>query len=746
VLTPPTQARGFRSTESATIREIYGKTNIDLDSYTLSFGDCTDLVISVPTTYPGERQHNLLVRALTRLLYREIYVRATPRPPHATAEDFQMSFQAANTSRQRWSGNWSLIEKDEKGEALFRGASRLRLADADHYRAGRGASFQLLNEPESTTSQDRFYFAFGERLGDRYEDLVGARLYLALAPDSASAWVAEVTRSLNAYAIPFAFKALRYRQDYGRSDAGVLYVPRLYAGFAAAVLTRLTTDLGGLGRSEPFFTRPLRPGLSIADNPPGGESFGMHRMGLLAAAIVCAKVKGIQEPEEAVAEASVAFAMHGLDASRPWLNPGNSDFVISFKTAAAIRMPGAPAASPFHDAAETLGRRLVRDAIRSAGLCCWIGWHVAPTRLGYRPAVCASARDIYSGTAGIALFLGRLGAATGDRLTIETAVAAMRHATRSDWPAAEGVGAYAGLGGVLYAEAHLSKLLKSDELASVAEALLTAADGRRGDLDFDLLSGKAGLVRALLSLPAEFSPLRCLDLAEDLGDQLIGAALEEEGGLSWPSPVAISDRPLCGYAHGTAGIAASLTLLAARTGRERFSSAAARAMRFEVRQFDEGAANWPDYRRNSLADAPADNSGPVRRFMIAWCNGAPGGALALSRLNEPLFRGQLTDAIDTTRRSLRADLEAELADCSLCHGLLGKAAILNEIGETLGRIELSEEARAAGEEALAHYGDGHWPGGIDPQRECQGFMLGNAGIGHFYLTLAEPGMPSPLEL
>ena len=43
-----------------------------------------------------------------------------------------------------------------------------------------------------------------------------------------------------------------------------------------------------------------------------------------------------------------------------------------------------------------------------------------------------------------------------------------------------------------------------------------------------------------------------------------------------------------------------------------------------------------------------------------------------------------------------------------------------------------------------HRGEKPWPSGLASQEEISGLMLGNAGIGHIYLRLADPSLPSLL--
>lgn len=103
-------------------------------------------------------------------------------------------------------------------------------------------------------------------------------------------------------------------------------------------------------------------------------------------------------------------------------------------------------------------------------------------------------------------------------------------------------------------------------------------------------------------------------------------------------------------------------------------------------------------------------------------------------------------ALRTTAVSVRKQLIAGTADLSLCHGAGGNADILNggagltsTSDHTVG--ELTMEVAEWG--AAAYARDGFWPlrqgAGAAP-----GLMLGRAGVGSFYLRVADPGESSPL--
>lgn len=102
-------------------------------------------------------------------------------------------------------------------------------------------------------------------------------------------------------------------------------------------------------------------------------------------------------------------------------------------------------------------------------------------------------------------------------------------------------------------------------------------------------------------------------------------------------------------------------------------------------------------------------------------------------------------ALETTARSVRENLQEGHANYSLCHGLCGNAEVLLEGVNILPTGEAL--ARGVATNGVQLYGDSPTsfpcgvPGGMTPN-----LLLGLAGIGHFYLRLAFPEVPSVVLL
>lgn len=402
--------------------------------------------------------------------------------------------------------------------------------------------------------------------------------------------------------------------------------------------------------------------------------------------------------------------------------------------AAGARMPsyplseaGAPATrTRLLEAACTLGDRLAALAFRGPGDASWIGlapvgeryWGLAPLRV-----------DLYSGLAGVALFLAHLGDTTGEARFSElarAALATLRHHVAQGGPAAvRSFGAFGDWGGAVHALAHLGSLWGEQALLDEAEALLSRAPKLLSeDHYFDLLKGAAGGIAICLGLHRIRPSAGAMALAVRCGEHLLASARPMARGIGWVTP--LGPAPLTGFLHGTAGIAWALFALAAQTGEPRFREAALAALEYERSQFSAEAGNWRDLREVS---APSG-------FMTAFCHGAPGiglgRALTLPYNDTAEVRAELRAAMRTT---LAAGFGG--SHC-LCHGDLGNLECLGLGAEALGDAELSLQRDRLAAVVLAGIERHGVLCGVPSGVETPGLMTGLAGVGHGLLRLAEP--------
>jgi lantibiotic modifying enzyme len=396
-------------------------------------------------------------------------------------------------------------------------------------------------------------------------------------------------------------------------------------------------------------------------------------------------------------------------------------------------------------AAHRIAREIVESAVWKDDRCSWVG--AMPEEAGggrARLTFRALGADLYGGTAGVGLFLGEVAAATGDDDCRRTARAALRHARSrvNDLPTATRCGLYAGRPGVALALALAARALDDAELDAAARAIASAALTPEPDGELDLMAGSAGAIVGLLALSVLLDDDRLVAVAALHGDALLRNARLTDSGLCWPSRSLSGAPGLTGFSHGAAGGAVALLELASAIRDNRYRAAADAAFAYERALFDQEARNWPD-----LRSAASGNGDGRATFATFWCHGAPGGALARLRALElgadRDLQHEARVALATTEAWVAAALASAAVNYSLCHGLAGNAEILIE-GSALQptAAQLGRKVAAAGIETyLAR--DVPWPSGAyGGPTPC--LFLGLAGIGRFYLRLADPELPSML--
>jgi type 2 lantibiotic biosynthesis protein LanM len=398
------------------------------------------------------------------------------------------------------------------------------------------------------------------------------------------------------------------------------------------------------------------------------------------------------------------------------------------------RLPEAEPAEPerFLAAARRVGDRLARLAVEEGGRVTWFHLEVGADgwQLEQLPA------SLYSGLAGIALFLAHLGRLAGEeryeRLA-RLALATARWRLETDPEALRGLGAFSGWGGAVYAFTHLGLLWREPALLDEAAGFISRmAPLVEPDQAFDVIAGSAGGAAALLALYRHHPSAAVLDLAVDCGDRLVAGAMASERGLGWPALDGMSRRPLTGFGHGTAGIAWALAALAHAAGvagAERFRHTAREALRYERSWFDAGRGNWPD-----LRESRATGGGPA--FFHSWCHGAPGIGLgrvgSLATLADPEMVAEIRAAVGSTLA------EGFGSNHCLCHGDLGNLELVREAGRVLAEPRLCAEAGRLAARILARI-EGAGPRcGASIATELPGLLAGLAGIGYGLLRAAFP--------
>jgi type 2 lantibiotic biosynthesis protein LanM len=392
------------------------------------------------------------------------------------------------------------------------------------------------------------------------------------------------------------------------------------------------------------------------------------------------------------------------------------------------------------DLARAVGDTLCRDALENEFCASWIGL----TPVGARErSTSLQPLDLplYNGLSGCLLFLAYLAAVTRDksyeriaRKTL-TLVRRLLDRGRAGGVPVRSLGAFTGLGGVIYTLTHLAVLWEEASLIDEAKALAADVPALiEADKALDVIGGSAGAIVGLEVLNRISASDQLLNAAVICGERLLQQQRPQGRGTGWQTAID-SSRPLTGFSHGAAGIAWALLKLAAWSRDARFRESAESAIAYERSTFVAEEANWPDYRSWPGEDPSA------LRFMIAWCHGAPGIGLAridsLQYIDDRQTREEIRIALNKT-----AESDFGMNHC-LCHGDLGNLDILLYAAQRMDDSWWRDAGSRLASETLAGIVERGWQTSL----ASAGLMVGLSGIGYGLLRLACPErIPSVLVL
>jgi type 2 lantibiotic biosynthesis protein LanM len=388
--------------------------------------------------------------------------------------------------------------------------------------------------------------------------------------------------------------------------------------------------------------------------------------------------------------------------------------------------------------ARRIGERLEELSLQDGTHATWIAFaYVKKTW-----SLDALLEDLYAGSAGIILALAYLGSFGFGRYTelARHALNTLRARLEDRGKHMRSIGAFDGWGGIIYLLSHLGALWQDAELISYAESIVDRLPELIDkDESLDVIGGCAGCIGALLSLHHVAPSDKTLAAAIQCGDRLIAKAQPVEGGVGWFIKNIETVKPITGFAHGAAGIAWALLVLAERTGNAKYRDTALQAIMYEHGQFFSAAGNWAENAPGS--EQPGQETGPS----MAWCYGAPGIGLArvaaMKHFDNPKVCEDLNRAIRATMK------QGPGLNHSLCHGDLGNRDFLLQASEATGNQELAEKVDELANQIIASMKKYGWLCGVPLSVESPALMNGLAGICYGLLRMAAPNrVPSILTL
>lgn len=281
------------------------------------------------------------------------------------------------------------------------------------------------------------------------------------------------------------------------------------------------------------------------------------------------------------------------------------------------------------------------------------------------------------------------------------------------------------------------------------------------DRDYDIISGAAGILAALVTLEAPDE-----DVQAAIGELLtyllwLGEPAQPVGKERWFIPprllpteehrqVAPQGHFNCGIAHGIPGPLAALAL-AWLAGyrypglRETIAYLAGWIVEHQVNA--PWGGDWPDcVPLESACDPERWRSLPPTR--IAWCYGAPGVArslwLAGQALDDEPLRQQALQAIETALRRLTTG--GHIVSPHLCHGIAGLLQICLRFANECDSALIRESIPALVERVLNHYNPDFVLGFRNMDQgiavDHPGWLTGAPGIAMALLAASTPLIPA----
>lgn len=403
---------------------------------------------------------------------------------------------------------------------------------------------------------------------------------------------------------------------------------------------------------------------------------------------------------------------------------------------------------PFVAAAERIAERICSEAFWNAERtrCNWMGRtdEEGTSQSASNPCTAALTAHLYSGSAGVALFLAELWRVNGDPSLGHIIRAALARSVEvalrpSDLPLSP-LSFWVGDTGVAWVAAHCARIgVAPDARADVPSLLAHARAAFDGKHILDVVGGTAGAIPALVVL-AQDPEWRddALAMARLFADEICATAKRgEEQYAAWDNELAsgfaFDAPPLTGFSHGAAGLAYALFLLHGATGDERYLDVARGACIYEDALYDEAAGNWLDMRSYSSG----------RSFQTAWCHGAPGigltrlRAMSIDAGNASRYEPQVHAAAKVARDAIAAKFLEPRADATFCHGIAGLSEILWTLGDGLHEEGYRAAARATALELIRRYGAAvDYPTAAPLGAASPSLAIGHAGIGLHFLRIA----------
>jgi hypothetical protein len=289
-----------------------------------------------------QSQAHPLVLNLGAQLYEHAYSRPFRNPlPEAETLDFSPDAElieglsVANATRERWEHGWIIGQLLQHGQIMaHKGSQRRSLwpgqflsKDGPASMPRPGAEISIFYAKESRSLQSGFYYAFGEAAEDETRASGLVRLYWNVSADGAAKLISLLTSRLNRFHVPFRLKCATALSQFQRTDVAVVYLTKRYFRIIAELMLDVQPAVADyLDEDVPLFSKKIARGLSVAEDPGSGESFGQSRCRPLAESVWNCYLRGDHTREGRLKEFRRLLVAGGIDPKHQHLNAGSLDW------------------------------------------------------------------------------------------------------------------------------------------------------------------------------------------------------------------------------------------------------------------------------------------------------------------------------------------------------------------------------------------------------------------------------------
>lgn len=254
--------------------------------------------------------NKLLLNQLSNKIYMHFYCgidqnASLSNPPEIERDLFMEKLSKENQSMDGLDMNWVVYTVDSSKNAFAQKNGKLRWLQPNSYQFADptikepavNTVVHFFRKKENKEVQPVFYHVHGNEYMASDEPVV--RFYWNTQPEGSPMLIKEITKQFNEYHVPFQFKCLNHPDLYYRNDSSVLYIPKQYLKITSILLQDIVPKIQPYLKKEiPWFTQEIIPGLSFAEDPGDGQSFGMSRSQAIAQALIYASHKNIDDLEE----------------------------------------------------------------------------------------------------------------------------------------------------------------------------------------------------------------------------------------------------------------------------------------------------------------------------------------------------------------------------------------------------------------------------------------------------------------